>query len=133
MVAAGVPAGSAHADAPRQRLLVTYRSLSATAEAGPQAEAHAAAALPNDGSEVVRAYATLPSVAVLATDSARQHLEASPEVLSVTPDRDLHATDDTAAATPTTDAAAAAVSLPPVTGAGWTVAVVDTGVDPSHP
>ena len=58
MVAAWVPVGIAHADAPRQRLLVTYRSLTASAEAGPVAEARTAAALPSDGSEVVRTYAT---------------------------------------------------------------------------
>ena len=129
MVAAWVPVGIAHADAPRQRLLVTYRSLTASAEAGPVAEARTAAALPSDGSEVVRTYATLPSVAVLATDAARARLAASPDVLSVTPDRELHAADDP----PAPGALAPAASLPPVTGAGWTVAIVDTGVDTSHP
>lgn len=130
MVAAWVPVGIAHADAPRQRLLVTYRSLTASAEAGPVASARAAAALPSDGSEVVRSFATLPSVAVLATDAAAARLAASPDVLSVKPDRELHATDDA----PATGALApAASSLLPVTGAGWTVAIVDTGVDTNHP
>jgi subtilisin family serine protease len=133
MVAAGVPAGSAHADAPRQRYLVTYRSLTATAHAGPVAEARATAVMPDDGSEIVRSYATLPSVAVLATDAARERLAGSPDVLSVTPDRDLHATDDGPPAAAGTDVAPSSVSLPQVTGAGWTVAIVDTGVDTNHP
>jgi subtilisin family serine protease len=132
MVAAWASAAGAHADAPRQRYIVTYRSLT-TAQAGPVAAARTAAALPSDGSQVVRSYATLPSVAVDATEVGREQLAASPGVVSVTLDRDLHATAADDGQTAPDDATLDTSAPPPVTGAGWTVAIVDTGVDTSHP
>jgi subtilisin family serine protease len=132
MLAAWAPVASARADAPRQRYIVTYGSLTTTADAGPAAAARTATALPDDGSAVVRSYATLPSVAVIATDAGRQRLAASADVVSITPDRELHAVDDDGTAS-VPDATADGAVLPPVTGAGWTVAIVDTGIQTSHP
>jgi subtilisin family serine protease len=69
-------------------------------------------------------------VAVEVTAAARQRLEASPDVVTIEPDRQLEASGDSA---PPPAAATAQESLPVATGAGWTVAVLDTGVDTNHP
>jgi len=63
------------------------------------------AALPDDGSRVVRTYAHLSMVAVEATATARQRLEASPGVASVVPDRRLMADADQGPAAVIDDAA----------------------------
>src|SRR5205814_5632023 len=66
---------------------------------------------------------------VEATAAARLRLSASPDVLSVAPDGQLEATDDGGAPAAT----APPPALPVATGEGWTVAVLDTGVDATHP
>ena len=142
-VVVGAPAGPVSASTePTQRLLVTFTAtpISTPSAASDRSVRAAAAALPADGSRIVRTYAHLPIVAVEATAAARQRLEAAPGVASVTPDRRLTAAaaDEPAAveavATFATDAAATQpLDLPVATGDGWTVAVIDTGVDTNHP
>ncbi len=132
MLAAWAPAGLARADAPTQRYIVTYGAGGlAPLEAAHTAAAAVEQALPDDGSRVERTYATLPAVAVTATAAGKAALEAEPGVTSVTPDIQFRIPDDGAA--PSSLAAAAPTALTPVTGQGWTVAIVDTGVDTSHP
>ena len=127
VVGAPAPPISASTAAP-QRLLVTFTSATSTDRALGVAEA-----MPDDGSRVVRTYAHLPVVAVEATAAGRQQLEASPGVASVVADRRLLADDEPMAAPDAPATAAQPAALPIATGAGWTVAVVDTGVDTSHP
>jgi hypothetical protein len=115
------PVASADPVAPT-RLIVTY------ATRADRAVHETAAALPDDGSRVVRSFAHLPVVAIEATPAARQRLEASPDVVSVAADRWFGLADDGA-----TTLAPAADPPPMATGTGWTVAVLDTGADLTHP
>jgi len=118
------PPASAEADASTVRLVVTYQ---APADRAVQT---AVAALPDDGSHVVRSYDNVPIVAVEATAAARQRLEASPDVASVVVDRQLRPDTE---ASPPPSAVTSPTGLPVATGEGWAVAVVDTGVDITHP
>jgi subtilisin family serine protease len=82
------------------------------------------------GTRLERSYEHLPFLAVRATTAAVAALRSDPAVVAVEPDMVFPLADQPMA--PRAPAAAPRAAAA-VTGAGWTVAVLDTGVDINHP
>jgi subtilisin family serine protease len=113
------PAGgpSAGDRAARERLAVRQRAV--------------ARAVERRGGQVVHRYETLPYLAVTVAADRREALAALPGVVAVLPD--LVLTSQLDGSVTTVGATTAALDGTPLTGAGWSVAVLDTGVARSHP
>jgi subtilisin family serine protease len=123
--AAAAPPSAAASAAPGgdlQRVLVTFHPT-----APLDAAATLASELPTDGSRIVRRFRTVPMVAAEVSATGRARLQAAPGVAAVVPDR-YYRVDQTSS-----DPAVGSSALPPATGTGWTVAILDTGVDTNHP
>ncbi|WP_329004208.1 S8 family serine peptidase [Kribbella sp. NBC_00709] len=115
-------------------------TLTAGADVRPQAAAHAAfrqnLAAAGIQATVTREFSQLFNGMAVTTDSAgAARLRALPGVIGVSPDRQLHSSGDSALA----QINAAAVwqtkdrKGTAVTGAGQTIAILDTGIDYTHP
>jgi len=94
-----------------------------------QRAARVSAALPK-GARILRTHAAVPALVVALPASASAALARHPDVAGVTPDVPIHATLDESGALINADDAHA---LTGITGAGVTVAVMDTGIDTDHP
>src|SRR5262249_38875934 len=115
-----VPAASAMAIAPGA---AAHRQAIEGAQATLEGE------LAGRGAHVMRSYGTLPFVAMQVTPSALAALEASGTVRGVTADRlERPLLPESAPLVQADQAWAAGFD-----GTGWTVAVIDTGVDGAHP
>jgi subtilisin family serine protease len=79
--------------------------------------------------EIGTTYTNLPLVAVTLSEHAVRHLEDSPDVASVTRDEIRHIDDAQSGPVIGSPAAIAAGH----NGSGWTVAILDTGVQNDHP
>jgi subtilisin family serine protease len=116
-----------------RRFIVHLKPAAGSARALAATTARVAAALPVDGSTIERTYDHFPFMAVRATPAGVTALRTQPDVGELEPNLTYRLPDDQLAPTATTAGPASATALPPVTGAGQTVAVLDSGVDIGHP
>ena len=93
--------------------------------AGTQANVRSAVA--GTGSAVVSDFKNLPGMAVEATAGGLERLRASPDVADIRPDHVARPLLDVSTALVRADEA-----WPTATGAGYSIAVLDTGVDSGH-
>ncbi|MEO2170007.1 MAG: S8 family serine peptidase [bacterium] len=85
-------------------------------------------ALGKRGARVVRSFDTVPWVAIEADEASLARLAASADVLQVRPDR----LEKALLFESTRSVQALDLHAAGVTGAGWTIAVLDTGIDADH-
>src|SRR5262249_41193973 len=116
-----------------RRYIVHLKAPAAAPAALAATTARVTSLLPADGSTVERTYDHFPFLAVRATVTGVNALRADPGIGELEPNLEYRITEHplTPSAAPTPPRGPTA--LPPVTGAGQTVAVLDTGVDVTHP
>ena len=97
-------------------------------------------ALPADGSQVGRAYRTIPAMALIVGEQGLRALETSAQVRSIDLDQRLELADDAEdeSLSPLLEETTQTVGTPVLSdlgyrGAGQAVAILDTGVDTDHP
>ena len=129
------PAPSSSPPAPTsQRAIVVLRSPATGARVSGAAAIDAGSdvveqALAPSNGRVVRRYDTFPVVAVDASPTALAQLTSSPAVAEVIPDTPMKPADDQS----TPLVGATAIQGTGYTGAGQAIAVLDTGIDKTHP
>ena len=85
--------------------------------------------LPSDGYDVVSSFSRIPAVSLTVDVTTLEELRQNPRVTAINADEEVHTTMTEANAL----TGVGAVHTAGITGAGVTVAVVDTGIDTDHP